>query len=394
MNKSKKTTLKLFICVLTLLMLATVLVACNIGNVPDHYDYLVTFEYNVGTGDNALRGNTDTQYLGILGENSLISIRPGFKNDKVDLPEGIVNGYYLEGWYLPAHVDETTGEPLRDANGFVVLGQKWNFNTMRVSENITLYGNFKKKLLVRFIDRNIGNGEPYYIEHTIDYNPNALVLEPTSKAPTLTGHTFLGNYYKNLEGEKFDWNFRIQNDVDVYVDFIDGIWELIDNETDFKTAINADRNIYLQKDLDFKNVQPWNFRNYTGQINGNGHTISNITRKITAAKTHSDDGIDSFGGIFGSLSGAAKIFDINFLNVQVEFDINSSYLLLDAYIGLLAGKVEAGAEIKNVSVSGTLKYKSNNDKTIYVGDDGVIGDNKGSKQDCDFSGASVQITAA
>ena len=386
MIKSKKTTLKLLICVLAMLVLATVLVACNIGNGPEHYDYRVTFEYNVGIGDNALKGNTSTQYLGVF-ENSLVIIRPGYNTD---FEEGVVSGYYLEGWYLPAHVDEN-GEPLRDENGFVILGNKWNFNTMRVNEDITLYGNFVKKLAIRFINRTTGE----YIDDTIEYNPNANVLKPTSQAPTLTNHTFLGKYYTTIDGdEEVTWNFRITDDMVIYVDFIEGIWSLVSTASEFRTAISARRNIYLLEDIDFKensnNNTLWDFTEYTGSINGNGHTISNVTRNLTASKPYSDSNIESFGGIFGSLSESAYIYDINFVNVNVTFEINSSYQLMDAYVGLLAGKADDKAKIEKVTISGTLTYKPYTDKTINVG---IIGNNKGDiKEDCDFSAA--EITAA
>ena len=92
MTKSRRTILKLTVIVLGLLMLATILVACNEGSGPAYYDYMVTFDSNKGN----LTGNTPTQYLGVF-KNSLVSIRPGYSND---FPERVINGYYIEGWYL------------------------------------------------------------------------------------------------------------------------------------------------------------------------------------------------------------------------------------------------------------------------------------------------------
>ena len=367
------------------------LVACNIGNVPDHYDYLVTFEYNVGTGDNALKCNMDKQFVGILGENSLISIQPGY--DIVKFEEGFVSGYYIEGWYLPKEVDEN-GEPKRDENGFVILGKKWTFDRDRVDKDITLYSNFVKRLQVRFINRLDGK----YIEKTIDYKPNDLVREPTSQAPTLKDHTFLGEYYADMEGTEFKWNFRIKEDVDVYVDFIEGIWSLVDTEDQFRTAIGAGRNIYLRKDLNFENKLVWGTSSeYSGKIDGNGHTISNVTQRIRLGKTDIDS---SFGGVFGALGEKASIYNINFVNVNVTLDINSSYTVIDVYAGILTGTVADGAKLEKVSVSGTLNYRLVTDKTIHVGDIaqdngvyGVIGQNKGSDniKDCNFT---AEVTVA
>ena len=388
MTKSKKTTLKLLICVLALIALAMTLVACNIGYAPDHYDYLVTFEYNVGEGDNALKCNMSTQRLGILGENSLISIQPGY--DTTKFGEGIVSGYYLEGWYLPKEVDEN-GNPTKDENGFVLLGTKWNFKTMRVSEDITLYGNFVKKLAVRFINRATGE----YIEDTIDYRPNETVRKPTSQAPTLKDHTFLGEYY-DANGKEYKWDFQITEDVDVYIDFIEGIWSLVSTEEEFKTAIGAKRNIYLREDLNFKDKTAWGYSSeYTGSINGNGHTISNVNQRIRLGKI---DAETSYGGLFGALGATANIYNINFVNVTVSVEVSSSYQPLDLYAGVLTGTIADGANLEKVSVSGTITYKLAANKTLHLGNVngdngvyGVIGKNNGKDniKDCNFSEVTV-----
>ena len=391
MTRSKKTTLKLLICVLTMLALATVLVACNIGGGIDYYDYRVTFVYNVGTGENALKGSTATQYLGVLA-NSLISIQPGY--DSTDFPEAAVNGYYLEGWYLPAEVDEN-GEPKRDENGFVILGRKWNFNTGRVNEDITLYGNFAPMLAVRFI--NIATGE--YIEDKIEYRPNALILKPSiSREPKLENHTFLKKYYTDInKTAEFNWsNRRITENIDVYVEFIDGVWTLVDTVDGFRTAISAGDNIYLQDNLNFDGQTLWDSSDYAGVINGNGYTISNINRgTVRIGKTQSDYRLDSFGAIFAGLGEKAHIYNINFVNVNVKYELNSTYQIFDVYLGLLCGKVANGAKLENVSISGSFSYNVIADKYIHVGNDtnyrGVIGENRGTDNinNCNFSEVTV-----
>ena len=77
MTNSRKTTVKIFVIVLALLALVTTLVACNkIG--PAHYDYLVTFNYNVGN----IEANAPDQQIGLLGENPLVQIWPGYTNSQ------------------------------------------------------------------------------------------------------------------------------------------------------------------------------------------------------------------------------------------------------------------------------------------------------------------------
>ncbi|MDE7372655.1 MAG: hypothetical protein K2N18_01180 [Clostridia bacterium] len=383
MIKSKKTTLKLLICVLALLALAMTLVACNIGNMAEHYDYRVTYEYNVGTGDNALECDMTAQYVGILGENSRIKLKPG--DDAKKFREGFVEGYYIEGWYLPAEVNEN-GEPKRDENGFVVLGKKWDFKRDTVDKDLTLYCNFVKMFALRFINR--GTGE--YIDYTIDYRPGMTISKPIS-APTLKDHTFLGSYY-DADGHEYKWGATIEKDEDVYVDFIEGIWTLVSDEDGFKAAIAAKNNIYLLENLNFQGKTAWsNSSTYTGTINGNGHTISNVSHSIRLGKL---DTSASFGGVFGALGATAYIHDINFENVTVELRLSTSYPVLDAYAGILVGTIENGAKLENVSISGTLKYNSIANKTVHdggvTGDNGVkgvIGQNKGNDniKDCNFT---------
>ncbi len=378
MTKSRRTILKLTVIVLGLLMLATILVACNKGSGPAYYDYMVTFDYNKGN----LTGNTPTQYLGVF-KNSLVSIRPGYSND---FPERVIHGYYIEGWYLAKETSED-GAPVKDENGFVILGDKWDFKNDRVNEHTTLYANFKKKTGIQFVDRATGDfitGDSGRIEGI----PGNKLYQPSgSSAPSMTGYTFLGKYYTSVEGDKeFVWPYTIaEQDINVYVDFIKGEWRLVDNEDDFVRAIQANKNIYLKKSIDFSKYienRLWGLADYTGELNGNGYTISGVKRNLTASKMNTEN----FGGIFGSLGETAYIHDVKFENIEVTFKVNSSYTQVDAYVGLIAGSAESGARMKNVTVSGKLSYLPNPNHPITA--TALIGYNKANIEDiidCDYS---------
>lgn len=379
MTNSRKTTVKIFVIVLALLALVTTLVACNkIG--PAHYDYLVTFNYNVGN----IEANAPDQQIGLLGENPLVQIWPGYTNSIVDLKEHTVRGYYIEGWYLPESFNED-GTPVTDENGFIVLGDKWDFKNNRVSESFTLYAKLKKKPRVNYIDRATGaiidddNSK-------IECLPGDYVSGPIN-APAVRGKTFLGKYYKAQTGEEeFEWGFNIgETDVNVYVSFIDGEWRFVNTAAEFITAIQANRNIRLEKDLDFKNNRLWSLGTYNGLINGQNHTISNISRDFTASRNDTAN----FGGIFGTLGASAHIYDIKFKNINVSFSVNSSYQNIDAYVGLLAYGAEEGAKLTNVTVDGVLSYKP--DETHPITADKLVGKdkNKATITNCQDSGVTV-----
>ncbi len=378
MTKSRRTILKLTVIVLGLLMLATILVACNKGSGPAYYDYMVTFDYNKGN----LTGNTPTQYLGVF-KNSLVSIRPGYSKD---FPERVINGYYIEGWYLAKETSED-GAPVKDENGFVILGDKWDFKNDRVNEHTTLYANFKKKTGIQFVDRATGEyitGDSGRIEGI----PGNKLYQPSgSSAPSMTGYTFLGKYYTSVEGDKkFDWPYTItEQDINVYVDFIKGEWRLVDNAGDFVRAIQANKNIYMRENIDFSEYienSLWGLAAYTGELNGNGYTISGVKRNLKASRLNTEN----FGGIFGSLGKTAYIHDVKFENIEVTFEVNSSFTQVDAYVGLISGSAESGARMKNITVSGKLSYLPNQNHPITA--NALIGYNKANIEDiidCDYS---------
>lgn len=384
MTKSRKTTVRILLIVLALLALATTLVACNIGNGPAHYDYLVTFNYNLGD----LKANAPNQQVGLLGENPLVQIWPGFTNSENTLEEYAVNSYYIEGWYLPELNEDGTLK--KDDKGFVLLDEKWDFEYDRVDENITLYANLQKKPCIRFADKASGE----YIEGAtgkIELVPGDYYFKPSdSAAPTVSEKTFLGKYYVSRDSDKeFVWDRQIgTEDITVYVSFIDGIWVFVNTERDFLNQIRANKNIYLEKDLDFSKfskTQLGNPTNYSGKIEGNNHKVKNITRDLTASRLNAD----GFGGIFKTLGATAEIRNITFENVNVTFAVNSTYTGVDAYVGALAYSAEEGAKFVNVTVTGKVSYKPNDNKEIHAG---VIGIDKTTGGGIDHSGVTVEET--
>ena len=366
MNKAKLS-LKLLICVLVLAGLATLLVACNIGG-PAHFDHLVTFVYNTGNMD----FDAEPQYIGVM-KDSLVSIRPGYSDD---FKEFNAEGYYLTGWYLPAEVDEE-GNPTTDENGFVILGEKWDFKKMRVTRDITLYGKLEKQSGIHFINRATGEEVPmeYPIVHTPGTSINAFIFEPE-----LENHTFLGKYYVAPTGnEEFTFPYVFgDTDINVYVEFLEGDYALVKSAIGFRNAIASNQNIYLLEDIDFENKATflWALGTYSGEINGSPdrHTIKNVSRTMTGAKNNQSN----FSALFGTLGAKAYIHDVNFENITLNFTLDDSLPSANVFVGLFAWKAQQGARVENVTISGNLKYSTPKDVHIecnpFVGESSMSAD--------------------
>lgn len=344
MNKTKLS-LKLLICVLVIAGLATLLVACNVGG-PAHFDHLVTFVYNIG--DMGL--NAEPQYIGVM-KGGLVSIRPGYSHDFKEFED---QGYYLTGWYLPAEVDEE-GNPTTDENGFVILGEEWNFKTMRVTRDITLYGKVEKKSMVHFIDRSTGN--EVFAEYDIANTPGT-VLKSFVFEPKRENSTFLGKYYVAPTGkEEFTFPYTVQDtDINVYVEFLDGEYMLVRNAIGFRSAVASNQNIYLLEDIDFENKATflWALGTYSGEINGSPdrHTIKNVSRTMTGAKNNPSN----FSALFGTLGAKAYIHDVNFENITLNYTLDISLPSANVFVGLFAWRAQQGARVENVTISGNLRY--------------------------------------
>lgn len=140
--KSVSKCLVLFVVVV---MIGTIMVACNGEKVQ------ITFDYNVGN----LIYSMQVQQVEVQKGNT-ISQYPGFGIDC-----GQIEGYYIEGWYTAK--TDNKGNVLVDSNRFVRLDKKWDFENNRATENITLYAHWVKKPPIKpntykvYFDYNLGN---------------------------------------------------------------------------------------------------------------------------------------------------------------------------------------------------------------------------------------------
>lgn len=134
-----------------------------------------------------------------------------------------------------------------------------------------------------------------------------------------------------------------------------------------------DKHYKLMNDIDISGVdwQPLGYvdgeyRNFSGELDGDGHSIIGLYKRNTPAMV----GVDAYMGLFAILDGA-KVTHLKLENVDFCFGNtykNPSYV----YVGALAGRAN-NSEIDRVSVSGKLQGGWANDcaQEEYIG--GLLG---------------------
>ena len=278
--------------------------------------------------------------------------------------------YVLAGWYAM----DDQGNPYK----------QWNFDSDRVPVPVngnytsadpvlTLYAVWVPLFEVEFYD--IKNpSEPLKVK---EFNPNDgidLTIptwdESTGKMnmhqfPSVSGKTFNKVYYdaagqQPVEGDKAVHSGKVnaatgtaENAVlKLYVDYTEGDWYHIYSAEQLAKNINLNGHYVLYADLDFSKVSwPAAFTtgNFNGSIEGNGHTIKNVTILQKNFQKPSC-------GLFGAVTSSASMSDVTFENIT--FTLQSGTRVTDAAFGLFAGNLAKDATLTNVTVKGTLQIDS------------------------------------
>ena len=266
-------------------------------------------------------------------------------------------GYDFTGWYTDKE-----------------LTKKWDFNTVIYQEKLTLYAGWEESVNITYTVCYVNeNGETVELG-TYKVKSGAKFKDTSNYASTRKGYTFLNHYYSDPEcQDEWDNNFihpgkDTDLDVPVYVNYIEGTWALVDTLSAFKNAVSAGKNVYLLKDIDCGGAT-LSFNRYSGELNGNGYTVSNF-------KTVKSGSAIVSCSIFMDLLDGAIIRDVAFTGVTYEvksLSSNVSKIKIAALAASAAGKVT----ITNVTVQGTVDtdYKGElPEANIFVSDvkDGAV----------------------
>ena len=180
------------------------------------------------------------------------------------------------------------------------------------------------------------------------------------KLPKKENATFYGYFYDEAFTQPFEFPYTYEaGEKVIYAKFLEGTWSIVRTPAEFTTAISTNKNIYLDADLDYTNVA-WTKVGYSGEINGNGHKISNVSLALEASKNN-----QSGFALFTRLSKTAYIHDLTIENAYIEFSIKQ--VLIDMKVSLLAYEAEAGARLSKVNLSGEIKKG-----TFITGSDGTL----------------------
>lgn len=320
-----------FLCALTL---SIAVAGCTGGNRGKQYDYLVTFDYNVGT----LQSGVENRYLGVK-ENSLIPIKPGDSG----FAGATIQGYYVARWCLPQ--TNADGTLKKGEDGRVLLSAAWDFKTQRVEKDMTLYAELKpnSRLIIKGGDTDVELKSENFMGQPA---PRPDVLEPTK-----SGHTFFEYYEDESCTVPFVWPYAFEEEnKTIYAKFIEGDWTVVRTAEEFNGALDATEKkpIYLSADLDFTDVAWKPNRAFGLEINGNGHTVRNIDIRFEFNRNSQNQML----ALFGSMNGA-NVHDIAFENVvmsaNVRIDSASDY-----WAAPLATVMNADTVLNNVTISGSL----------------------------------------
>ena len=289
----------------------------------------ITFEFNGGM----LRTKTSSvkdkiKYAYVMG-TKIIDIQDidGYSFSK--------SGYDFVGWYT-----HESCEPQYE----------WDFDSFIETENLTLYAGWKKSIVysytLYYVDDN--SNEVSLGSYTVDAGKE--FKDWREFANNRENYTPTGFYSdKDLETPWDDTTVHPGGesdcDIPVYVKYIKGEWELVNNISDFKKAISAGKNIYLTADIDCENAT-LSLGEYSATLEGNGYSIKNF--KVLK----SNQAYRPKCAIFDRLSDGAQIKNVNFENVNYDMTGIDQIKIQELKFALLA--VEAGeVTVENVNVTGT-----------------------------------------
>lgn len=364
---------------LCLLLLITVLLFAGCGEenpyaVNDSENFTVSIRFDANGGSfttTDTRTITDSYNIADMAVNAegkveIPLLNPGDKTRK-DACTAAKDGYFLAGWYA---------QRTENADGTYTYAQPWDFANDRVqveqggtytSEEpvLTLYAGWVPEFTVEYYDRADGS-----LIGTYNFSPaSGMEIQIPAwdeesgalemfKFPKRTGYTLESISY-DLEGQQIVDTQTITHPavldaasatvtdgtLKLYTTWREGEWYRITSAQQFAKNYNPQGCYDILADLDFTDAT-WPTAlmhgNFSGKINGNGHTISNVSLLQT-------DNSRLHTGLFGNLTEGAVIQDLTF--DKVSLTVKGGARVAGASFGLLAGTVSSDAQVTSLAVT-------------------------------------------
>ncbi len=341
----------------------------------DGYTVSVRFDANGGQfGDNVNTTsvvdtfNIQDMPKGEDGSVSLAILAPDAEQ-RTDKFEAKRAKHVLAGWYT------------RDADGNY---EQWNFESGRItlpegvysaSEPVlTLYAVWLPLFSVEYYNVNKPDellvseecmmGDTFKVP-AWDEATGTMKMNDFPKETRKAGFTFSAVYYdadktKPVVGDVIthpgsaNAAGEVENAVlKLYIDYVEGDWYHIYHADQLIANADSSANYILMADLDFTGkIWPSVFSTATfqGRIEGNGHTIRNVT--VVQDQTAGNP----IAGLFGTVGNAAVMQDVTFDNVT--YRIEKGTLAVNPTLGVFAGTLYDKATLTNVTVNGKLQISS------------------------------------
>jgi len=401
MNKKK-----LFLLTLLLILATSLFVGCNSFksriDAEDH-NCKVIIDANGG-----VRTNMEVRTYN-MEKGSCIPV-PSFIGNIIIPQPG--KEYHTIVGYFRVTLDENN-EIVKDENGEIIWGEQWDFQWDRVEGDVVLAVKWSRDITYEFVEGVLDNGNALpdsfkfdaVCEHTFvdgvctqcfeieDEATNPMVYsvpsthriaEPSiSEKPTAEGFTFMGYYWDKECKQEIAFPYVLTADdiaryeeqaainkeynLPIYTKWLQGEYELVETESDF-TSVLANSNYYFLTDELDMTGKKISMSNFSGTIEGNNCVIKNLTIKITQAKNVVD-----YSAMFNKLTNTAKINNITFENLIIEFVVfvdsaeNKFPINKLARVSLFSSSKDAAAVLNNVNIDATIRVVHDKNKTIAVG---------------------------
>ncbi len=307
------------------------------------------------------------------------------------MPTPTRNNYTLIGWY-EAEIDEE-GKPLKDENGEVVLKtDAFDFKrVLKDGDAIKLYAKWQKKesIYVYLVCDEITPELPFTISKngqavTVEdkgllteypYYTDGICQEPTERLiPSASGYTMVDFYADEACTQKVAWPLAQEEygDYNIYAKYVKGEWLVLSEPSDVSKLFlpGKTRSFYLANDIDCTGVTVSPIaNNFTSTLNGNGHTISNLT--VDAGTVGRDVTEPPTLSTFGNIKEGAAIKDVTFDGITFKCTLasNKKANIYGLYASIENLSSIEKVTLKNVSFDLTCRNAEAYCLNMYVGDD-------------------------
>ncbi len=244
-------------------------------------------------------------------------------------------------WYDSYEIKEPE-MPTKDSDYYYnYTFEKWNKDLNDITTSTKVYAQYSKEAI--YYTLQVKNDSLCGNVNLID---GAYTYEEIVKLEALanTGYEFIGWYIgEQIISSSSNYNYSMDHNdiiIEAKYSFISPEGFIVISTPQELLNMTSNNNYILERNIDMTDYE-WLPLDFNGTLDGNNHTISNITIKCNQSNT----------GFFGRLKGNVK--NLTLTNLQV---------ISDGYnrdnIGGLAGSILSNVEINNVKVQGTIQSNS------------------------------------